>query len=104
MKFSSFVLTENRTSHDIGLLLLRVVAGVVLVYGHGFQKLAVIFTGQEIQFGDPLGIGMTSSSYLVAFAEGICALLLIFGLFSGVAALIRTFIFLVIRCANLGDE
>jgi len=104
MKFSSFLLTENRTSHDIGLLLLRIVAGLVLVYGHGFQKLAVIFTGQEIQFGDPLGIGMTSSFYLVAFAEGICALLLIFGLFSRVAALILTFNFLVILWVHLGDE
>src|SRR5690625_6959170 len=104
MKFSSFLLTENRTSHDIGLLLLRIVAGLVLVYGHGFQKLAVIFTGQEIQFGDPLGIGMTSSFYLVAFAEGFCFLLLIFGLFFRVAALIRTFNILLVLCVLLCDE
>src|SRR5690625_7833218 len=104
MKFSSFLLTENRTCHDIGLLLLRIVAGLVLVYGHGFQKLAVIFTGQEIQFGDPLGIGMTSSFYLVAFADGISALLLIFGLFSRVAILILTLNFLVILWVHLGCD
>src|SRR5699024_11748879 len=104
MNLSSFLLKENRSAHDIGLLLLRIVAGLVLLYGHGFQKLTVIFTGKEIQFGDPLGIGMTSSFYLVAFAEGICALLLIFGLFSRAAALILTFNFLVILWVHLGDE
>lgn len=104
MNLSSFLLKENRASQDIGLLLLRIVAGLVLLYGHGFQKLTVIFTGQEIRFGDPLGIGMTSSFYLVAFAEGICALLLIFGLFSRAAALILTFNFLVILWVHLGDE
>lgn len=103
MNLSSFLLKEQRSAYDFGLLLLRIVAGMVLLYGHGFQKLAVIFTGQEIQFGDPLGIGMTSSFYLVAFAEGICALLLIFGLFSRVASLILTFNFLVILWVHLGD-
>lgn len=103
MKLSTFLVSENRSAHDYGLLLLRIVAGLVLLYGHGFQKLTILFTGQEIRFGDPLGMGTTTSFYLVAFAEGICALLLIFGLFTRVAAFILVLNFLVILWVHIPD-
>lgn len=85
-----------KTGHDAGLLILRVVFGLVLIYGHGFGKMAVILSGQEIQFMDPIGIGAGTSYYLAAFAEGICAILLILGLFSRVATIILTVNFIVI--------
>ena len=78
------------------MLILRVVFGLVLIYGHGFGKLSVIFSGQEIQFMDPFGIGADLSYHLAAFAEGICALLLIFGLFSRLASLVLAINFMVI--------
>lgn len=96
MKIKSFLTTEYSRGNDLGLLLLRVVAGVVLLYGHGFEKLSVIFGGHEIQFMDPIGLGATTSFYLAAFAEGICGVLLVLGLFSRFASLILTFNFLVI--------
>lgn len=87
---------DRKGGNDIGLLLLRVVAGLVLLYGHGFGKLSVIFSGQEIKFMDPIGIGATPSFYLAAFAEGICAILLVLGLFSRFATLILSVNFLII--------
>ena len=68
--------------HATGLLILRLVLGLVLIYGHGFEKMAVVLSGQEIQFMDPIGIGASTSYYMAAFAEGVCAILLILGLFS----------------------
>lgn len=87
---------DSKRGSDIGLLLLRIVAGLVLLYGHGFGKLSVIFSGQEIKFMNPIGIGATPSFYLAAFAEGICAILLVIGLFSRFSSLILSINFLVI--------
>lgn len=85
---------------DIGILILRVVFGFVLLYGHGFGKLSVILTGQEIHFMDPIGIGANLSFILAAVAEGVCAILLIFGLFTRYASIILTINFIVIFCLH----
>lgn len=82
--------------HDTGLLIFRLVFGLVLIYGHGFEKMSVVLSGQEIQFMDPIGIGASTSYYMAAFAEGVCAILLILGLFSRIATLILSINFLVI--------
>ncbi|WP_051285100.1 DoxX family protein [Aequorivita capsosiphonis] len=95
-KATNFLIREYTTAHDIGLLILRLVFAFVLLYGHGYGKMNVILSGQEIQFMDPIGIGMEVSFYLAAFAEGICAILLILGLFSRIASLILTINFVVI--------
>lgn len=87
---------EWKAGHDIGLLILRIVAASVLIYGHGSVKWGIILSGQEIQFMDPIGIGTTLSFYLAAFAEGVCTLFLIAGLFTRIAACILTINFLVI--------
>lgn len=88
--------TESKSGNDIGLFILRLAFGLALIYGHGFNKLSTIFSGQEVQFSDPIGIGATLSFYLAAFAEGICSILLIIGLFSRIAAFILAINFLVI--------
>jgi putative oxidoreductase len=92
----SILTTEWKSGKDIGLLILRLVFGLVLIYGHGFEKLSVIFGGHEIQFLDPIGIGSKLSFYLAAFAEGICSIFLILGLFSRVAAFILALNFVVV--------
>lgn len=93
------LLTKNwKYSNDIGLLILRLIFGIILIYGHGGGKLGVIFTGQEIQFMDPIGIGAGLSFHLAGFAEGICSILLILGLFSRIATIILTLNFIVIFC------
>lgn len=95
-KITNILTCESRIWNDVGLLIFRLVFGLVLIYGHGFEKMSVILSGQEIQFMDPIGIGATTSYYLAAFAEGICAVLLILGLFSRIATLVLSMNFLVI--------
>ncbi|HRP33862.1 MAG TPA: DoxX family protein [Agriterribacter sp.] len=91
-----FLYSECKSCNDVGLLILRLTLGLVLLYGHGFGKLTVIFSGQEIQFMDPIGIGAHLSFYMASFAEGICAILLLLGLFSRLASLVLTMNFIVI--------
>lgn len=55
---------------------------------HGFVKLQHLFSGDEIKFYDPLGIGMILSFFLALFAEFICAIFVGIGLFTRWAAAI----------------
>lgn len=101
MKLTNYLTKEWKWGHDIGLFLLRVVAGLALLYGHGFQKLSVIFSGQEIKFMDPIGIGAVPSYYLAGFAEGVCAILLVAGLFSRFASAVLSVNFIVVLFFHL---
>jgi putative oxidoreductase len=67
---------------DLGLLLLRVLTGGIMIYGHGFPKLLKLYNGAEIKFSDLLGIGAGLNFGLAVFAEFICSSLLILGLFT----------------------
>ena len=72
---------------DYGQLLLRVVFGLSMVYGHGWGKLGRLFGDEEIQFADPFGLGPVISLTLGVFAEFVCALLVTFGLFTRLATI-----------------
>ncbi|MFH5831218.1 DoxX family protein [Halalkalibaculum sp. DA3122] len=74
---------------DIGisLLILRVVASFAMIYGHGWGKLMNVFSG-NFQFADPIGLGPTISLILAAFAEAICAFLVMIGYYTRAAALV----------------
>ena len=67
---------------DIAALIIRAVLGIALFYGHGFGKWQNLLGDGEIQFMDPIGIGVTASLLLILFAEGICSLLVVVGLFT----------------------
>ncbi|MBK8636139.1 MAG: DoxX family protein [Saprospiraceae bacterium] len=87
---------NSKTTNDIGLLIFRLTLGLVLLYGHGAEKLSVILSGQEIQFMDPIGIGASLSFYMAAFAEDVYAILLLLGFFSRFASLVLTVNFITI--------
>ncbi len=91
-----FLNQEIKNEKDWGLLILRITFGLALFYGHGMGKLAKVFSGAEIKFLDPIGIGATPSFYLAAFADGVCALLLIVGLFTRFTTIMLIFTFIVI--------
>lgn len=100
----NFLLTkEFKQGNSFGLFILRFTAGLLLFFGHGFKKLSVIFSGSEIQFGDPIGLGPELSFYLVAFAEGICSLFLAAGFFTRISTLILIINFLVILNVHAAD-
>ena len=71
---------------DIGLLILRIGAGSFMFFGHGLQKLNMLFGPGEIKFANPLGLGPELSLVLSTFAEFLCAGLLILGIFPRVSA------------------
>src|SRR5690625_4082617 len=61
-------------SVDYAALILRLVAGFLMFYGHGFPKLKMLFGGGEIQFVDFLGLGVMFTLILTIIAEVVCAL------------------------------
>jgi putative oxidoreductase len=70
---------------SIGLLILRLGIGGYLAT-HGWGKLQMVLAGDLDQFGDPIGLGPSTSLLLVTFAEFGCALLLVVGLATRLAA------------------
>lgn len=75
-----------------------------MIIGHGWGKLMKLFSGEPIEFGDPYGIGPTASLILAVFAEFLCSVLVMLGLFTRLAVIplivtMLTVIFLV----HLGD-
>ena len=74
----------NHQSLDFGLLILRVGFAAIMLT-HGWSKLGVVLSGAEVQFADPIGLGMVTSFYLAIFAEFFCAILVILGLFTRLA-------------------
>jgi len=76
----STFLSSGALAHDLGLLLLRIISGAVMIT-HGNPKLQKILQG-DLQFGDPIGIGQVPSLYLATFAEFLCAILVIIGLYT----------------------
>lgn len=73
-------------SIDFGLLVLRLWLGLSLLVLHGWGKLST-FQEKSGTFSDPLGIGNQASLSLAVFGEVVGAVLLIFGLFTRLAAL-----------------
>lgn len=68
------------------LLILRVMAGAFLLT-HGWGKLMNLLGPGPVQFADPIGIGMWLSLALTVFAEFFCAILVILGLGTRLAAI-----------------
>jgi putative oxidoreductase len=75
----------NPVIFDIVLFLVRLCIGFAMI-SHGFPKLQTLIDGGEIQFYDFLGLGPQISLGLTVFAEFVCSIFLILGLFTRVAA------------------
>jgi len=88
----------NFTGHtalaDYGYLLVRVCFGLLLLK-HGYPKVAN-FTEYAQHFSDPIGLGSHTSLLLAIFAEFICAICIVLGLFTRLASIPLVINFLVI--------
>jgi putative oxidoreductase len=71
---------------DLGLLALRLGAGLLLALGHGWPKLAT-FSEKCATFSDPLGFSPVISLSLAIFAELFCALAVAAGFLTRMATL-----------------
>lgn len=70
---------------DLGLLVLRLWFGLEMAFMHGAPKLMKLINGEG--FGDPLGVGVTTSLVLATFGELICGLLIAAGFFTRLACI-----------------
>lgn len=70
-----------------GVMILRIIAAAFMIYGHGFGKLMNVVGGHFPAGFDPLGIGPEISMILSAFAEGVCAFLILIGFWTRLASL-----------------
>ena len=76
----------NSQKVSIALLLLRITVGVLMLT-HGMGKFNTLFSGEPIQFGDPIGVGAPASLALTVFSEVLCSIFLIFGFATRLAAI-----------------
>lgn len=63
----------------LGLLILRVAAGGIMLFSHGWGKM-MKFGELSTSFPDPIGVGSAISLSLTVFSEVFCAVALIIGL------------------------
>lgn len=73
-------------SRDIGLLILRVSAGAMMAFGHGLGKVRMLLSGGGGEFPDPIGLGPLPSLILASGAEFVCALAVLAGVRTRIAA------------------
>ncbi len=89
--FKPTILSVNA---NLGVLFLRVGFGLMMITGHGYPKLQRYLSGER-GFGDPIGLGEETSLLLAIFAEFVCSLLLVVGLFTRAAVIPLVIIMLV---------
>lgn len=87
---------SNPVINDIVLFVVRIFVGFAMI-SHGFPKLMKLVGDKEIEFFDFLGLGAQNSLFLAVFAEFICSIFIILGLFTRLAVL-----FLMITMAVAG--
>ena len=68
---------NNTTSYNLGLLLLRMGFGIMMLT-HGIPKLLKMLSG-DFSFGDPIGIGETTTLILAVLCEVFFPILVIIG-------------------------
>src|SRR5262245_24704494 len=88
---------------SFGLLALRVVTGAMLLYAHGWGKLAH-FSERAGRFSDPLHVGHDRSLMMTIFAEVACSVLVAIGFATRFAAGVLVFLFAVIQLVVLAGR
>ncbi|HTL51788.1 MAG TPA: DoxX family protein [Planctomycetota bacterium] len=81
---------DERWSTSWGWLILRLGVGGYLLT-HGWGKLQMLIDGNYTMLGDPIGLGPKLSLFLVMFAEFVCAILVMAGLATRIAAAVVVF-------------
>ncbi len=84
-RFKSLPVALDPTT-SLGLLVLRVGAGVTMAIMHGLPKVGRLLGAAPIKFADPFGLGAPASLALASFGEFVCGLLIAIGLFTRAAA------------------
>jgi putative oxidoreductase len=81
------MLSTTRAVHDsLALLILRLGACGLLIFGHGWRKLES-FQALAAKFPDPIGLGGATTLSLAIFAEVFCAAAVALGLLTRVTVI-----------------
>lgn len=88
---------------DLSLLVLRIGFGGVMLLAHGLPKL-MSYSERSATFADPIGMGPAVSLSLAIGAEVFCALAVIFGLFTRLAAVPLAFTMFVASVIVHADD
>jgi putative oxidoreductase len=81
------LMTFIPASPDLGLLIIRVWAGLSLFRLHGVEKI-VNFSGMLSHFPDPIHIGPLPGLLFALLSDAICSILVMLGLMTRLASLI----------------
>ncbi|MDX9750590.1 MAG: DoxX family protein [Flavobacteriales bacterium] len=95
--------TSQPLAEDLGKLLLRVVPGGAMLIDHGWPKLAS-FNERLDTFADPIGLGPAFSLILILFAEVVCALLVMLGVWTRISTIPLIIGMAVIAFVMHGDD
>ncbi len=89
---------------DLSLLLLRLAFGGLMFLNHGLGKFNKLMAGGEIKFANVFGMGPELSLGLAVFAEVVCAIMVVLGLFTRMAVIPLIITMLVaIFVIHIGD-
>ena len=88
---------------DLAILILRLVFGGFMLT-HGYDKLNMLLAEEEIKFFNFMGLGPTISLGLTVFAEFFCAILLIIGYKTKLAAAFLLFTMIIAAFVVHGDD
>ncbi|MGF1636702.1 MAG: DoxX family protein [Cyclobacteriaceae bacterium] len=89
------IFNNAQINRDLALLLLRLSSGGLMIYAHGWPKLAN-YMDRLNTFNDPIGFGSPVALTLAVFAEVVCALMIILGIYTRFAALTLIILTMVI--------
>ena len=79
--------TTKNQSTGIALLVLRLGLSYPMIFLHGIPKFKSLLS-ESPEFPDPLGLGVLLSLALATFAELFCSILISFGLFTRLGAIV----------------
>ena len=102
-------MTTNSNYHSSGLLILRIIGGLMMVFNHGWGK---ITAGPEKwnrlghALTDIIGFEFLSTffGFMAAFSESVCALLIVIGLFTIPASILLSFTMFVAIMNHIIDN
>ena len=86
MRVAAWLVGGSESTTSLAALVLRLGAGALLLFGHGWPKL-VNYAERAPRFSDPVGLGPELGFALVVFAEVFCSLLVMAGALTRLATI-----------------
>ncbi|MBC6368173.1 DoxX family protein [Algoriphagus sp. AK58] len=77
---------QNKTLNNLGLLLVRLLAGGMMLT-HGIPKIGRLLGEGPVKFANPFGIGPEVSLIMAIFSEVVCSILIMVGFKTRIATI-----------------